>query len=168
MSQINEQDRKRNELAIQIADILNQYGFDEVKEKLAFIRNDISLPRQMKKSKRDWDLILNSQSELSENEFDSSNNWGCCSIGARLQIEKPEIAEDFASETNSYNPKRILTPKAYSLGYDFCRAIKNKNRESASAIHKQIHSLPRILKTEEELKKYDRSFIGWVCNRVGK
>ena len=156
---LDEKTRRRNELAIEIADILNSYGdIDEVKKSLLNIQSIKTNVERKQKSKKDWETaILNAMESgvFPSHCYLSAQNWGCCAVGARLQIEAPDIANDFATKKYDYDPKKYLTKEAWNLGYSFYRAITDNEPEKAQILYEKIQSLPRVLKTKEELTWYD-------------
>lgn len=95
----------------------------------------------------------------------SAFNWGCCAIGARIQIENPDLADKLAlsdGHGSTYEHGYALTAEAEDLGVRFYDAVEDNQIQLAKKIFNEIHSLPRIFKTNEE-REYDK--LSWLGKR---
>lgn len=98
--------------------------------------------------------------------YQSSQNFGFCAVGVKLQKENPEIARSFGNREGKYLPKRIFTKEAWELGMKFHNAVTLDKVEEASKLFEQIQALPRVLRTEEELREHDSNFINKIKDNL--
>lgn len=98
--------------------------------------------------------------------YQSSQNFGFCAVGLKLRGEQPGIAESLANCDGKYNPKRILTKEAWDLGMKFHECVTLDKVDEAMALFIKIQSLPRVMKTETELRDYDDSILNRIRDAV--
>ena len=98
--------------------------------------------------------------------FQSSQNFGFCAVGIRLQKEQPDIANSFANQEGKYIPQRIMTKEAWDLGMKFHQSISLDKVGEANKLFNQIQSLPRVLKNEAELKEYDSNLLNRIMDKI--
>lgn len=98
--------------------------------------------------------------------YQSSQNFGFCAVGIKLIKENREIGESFRNLEGKYIPRRIFTKEAYDLGAKFHDCIALDKTEEALKIFNQIQALPRVLKTELELREYDSSILNRIQDRI--
>lgn len=121
------------------------------------------------KSLEDWERELKEAlitGEFPLHCYQSSQNFGFCAVGVKLQKENPSIAKSFGNLEGKYLPRRIFTQEAYDLGMAFHEAVTNDKVEEASKLFEQIQALPRVLKTEEELREHDGQFLNRIKDRA--
>jgi hypothetical protein len=125
------------------------------------------LPKE--KTKDDWERELKEAlitGHFPLHCYESSGNFGFCAVGVKLQKENPDMAKSVGDLEGKYLPRRIFTKEAWDLGMKFHGAITNDRVEEASKLFEQIQALPRVLKTEEELRKHDSSIVNRIKDRV--
>src|SRR3990167_9906538 len=141
-------------------EIQNLLKIIDTPEKLDKLKQLLEEP-QKQKTVQDWYNEFKKAEKLGyfpKHCETSAYNWGCCAIGARLQIENPELAKVLALEDGSGSLTKkgyILTDEASELGKDFWEAVNNNKVQEAKQLFNQIHSLDRIFKTQEEIA-YDK------------
>ncbi|MDE2026386.1 MAG: hypothetical protein KGJ07_07880 [Patescibacteria group bacterium] len=83
----------------------------------------------------DWRQRL--REPLTYNEQTLSDNWKYCALGERIKREGKDLEK-----------VKDLSPEAIKLGFDFAKAVKQRNSTAALEILEQIERLQSIWRSD--------------------